>query len=860
MKKLLLAVLASAATLGLGSCGDGNSVKCGTGTTLVDGTCEPDGSTICEQGTKFNPETSTCELDPTACGPGTALLDGQCVNEDDAMAADLQEEDEPNDSSGAGEIDVPAVDQATTFHGCITPKNGEPDSDPWIITTTEPALIEVTADGVHGLAAGFAMLDGTGNPLLASWQRLGVNLVGDMSKRQIFLPAAGAYVLLMDDSRALLLGSAAGGPDTCYFGTLKHVALPAATALTLPTTSADDVGNAKVFSFSATSTGDILDLTQNTSSSSMVPSFVVMRNNQLAGVAVADTANSVPPFFTAGGLNATGDAIAIVVDNEYNYALTPQGYSLDGFRIASQALPTDGSSVTLTKHNGETPNAGYVDLNFSYFDVATAGQIVHFNLTSTDAVQMLLARRDIFTPTGSLDAVASINTTPGGTSSFSGQYVRFATPGRYYFITVDPAGTAGDTYELTSTLTNMTTTAITYGTPMTAQALTAQGATFYKLDTQNTYEWIELGVPAAANWGGQARVTLYDLAGSGWLTTTAGNYAPLQTGNQVTDGSGPLGRITLGDARDYLVRIEPTMTPGASPTFTLDVKERAHVNLGTISAPIDRTDNTPGGSMQRYLIKGTTGYVLDVNATAASDIRIDRRNADESIIATSDVGGDGVAESTKSMFFATPGYQAFTITNKGAAAEDIDLEITSPAPLPYTDICPTGTALPAPLDGTGDDDFSAAQSLPGGYSFYGASVSNFLVNANGFLVFGTSLPACAMNGCYQNAALSAASAPNDLAAGYWDDLQNVKICRKDGTDTVTLQYTGNLWGLTTTVEFQTVLHKDGAVDFIYGPNHQANGGSATVGVKNAAGTASQQLVLNVAGATPPSSSYSITTP
>jgi hypothetical protein len=702
MKRLLLLSLASGALLGLASCSDdtkcgtGTSnqdgvcvpdATCGAGTVEMDGQCVPDGSMICTQGTKFNPDTSTCEVDPAACGPGTALLDGVCVNEDDARAADIQEAAEPNDQNGAGMMAVPALDASTTFHGCITPSStGEADFDPWVVTTTSPALIEITADGVHGLAAGFAVVDASNNTKLASWQRLGINLTGDTSRRQVFLPAAGAYLLIMDDSRSLFLGSPAGGTNTCYFGTLKRVAIPAATALTVPQTTGMDSGDARFLSFNATATADILDVTQTSSSESMSPSFVVMRNNVLSGVATGDTANGVPPFWTAGGLDTTGDQVTIVVDSEYNFALTPQAYTLDSFHVAAQALPTTGTSVTATKKNGANPTAPWFDINYFYLDVATAGQIVHFNLTSTVAAQMRIVRRDVFTPAGAFDAVATINTM-AGTTAFSGQYVRFPTAGRYYFMAIDPAGTAAATYQITATLTNMSTAAITYGTPMTAQALTAQGASFYTLDTQAAYEWIELGVPTAANWGaGGARITLYDLAGAGWLNN---NYAALQAVNQPVDGSAPIGRVTLDDARDYLVRVEPTAAPLAGATFTLDVKERAHVNLGTIATatPINRTgmDNTPAGGTLRYLIKSTANNRLQFQVTpvsAAVDIRIDRRNAAETSVAGADTGAAGAAETLNATFTANPPWLAITITNKSpAVATDNNLVITALPPL-----------------------------------------------------------------------------------------------------------------------------------------------------------------------------------
>ena len=66
---------------------------------------------------------------------------------------------------------------------------------------------------------------------LASWHRFGLNLTGDTSRRQLFLPAAGTYVHRVADTRSLFLdGGAArrrrGGrrPDGDYFVSIDRAA------------------------------------------------------------------------------------------------------------------------------------------------------------------------------------------------------------------------------------------------------------------------------------------------------------------------------------------------------------------------------------------------------------------------------------------------------------------------------------------------------------------------------------------------------------------------------------------------------------------------------------------------------------
>ena len=65
-----------------------------------------------------------------------------------------------------------------------------------------------------------------------------------------------------------------------------------------------------------------------------------------------------------------------------------------------------------------------------------------------------------------------------------------------------------------------------------------------------------------------------------------------------------------------------------------------------------------------------------------------------------------------------------------------------------------------------DDATSPPIPLPISFSFFGVARTSFQVNTNGFLAFDQSLP----DGFFANAQLPSAAAPNDLLAGWWDDL------------------------------------------------------------------------------------------
>ncbi len=873
------------------SCGPGTTamggecvadVDCGAGTTEVNGECLPDGSVICEQGTVFDTASGTCVLDPSACAAGTVLVGDECVTEDATLPdlADHTEGAEPNgpgDANLAGQFAAPAIGSNVTFYGCVDPVEDPVggDFDTWVVTTTGPAVLDVTIDGIGGLVAGFAMVDGTNNPILDNWQRLGLNLTGDTASRQVYVPTAGAWALFVTDGRTLFFGEPAGSDTSCYFGTVSAVALPAPVTLTVPQTAATDNGDVKIYRHTAAAVAEILDVTVNSGGGALAPAALITRGGTLIS-SLADDGSGNPLFATLGGLNTTGDDVQIIWDAEYNYALAAQPFTLDSFAIGAQALPTAGEDLVVTKRNGATAGAGYVDLNYLYFDVA-APSLLHWNLTSTVPVDMVLLRRDIFTPAGAFDTFASINAFGStGVATFQGQFTRFLTPGRYYFVTQDPAGTAGDTFTITNTLTPMTTTPVVYGTPLTGNALPTQSSGFHTLDL-TTPTWVQFG-GTGTDWGaGTVRIDAYDLAGEGWLA--AGNYAPVFGAFQPSTGATPFGRIMLGDTRDYLIRVSASAAVGTTPMYDLAIGDRAHVDLGTLAAgtPITRSnmDALPATTgVTRYLVRGAGGNEYAVVADPADalpggDVRIRRLGADEAVAQTVNTGGVNATETLGGAFAAAPGnWLAFTVENFGAAATDLDpLSLTASAPvpftitsgtLPYVDAC---SATGGVTVGTnGDDDVFAGQTLPFAFSLYGSAVTTFTLTANGVLSFAYGAPSS--TGAWNNTGIPSTAAPNALLVSFWDDLEHVTLCRVDTADTVTLQWNGDPWdsgGSTVNpVQTQIVLHSSGVVDFIWGPGHVNTGSGATVGAENLSGLFGQQISFNATGTTVAGTSRTLT--
>lgn len=884
----LAALLAATAGCGDNSvtCGDGTHAEdgvclpdkaCGTGTIEVNGSCVPDGSVVCTQGTVFDMASGTCVLDPDACADGTTLVDGACVPDDELLmgAADHVERAEPNDGQGgvAGAFDAPALDQSTTFYGCVTATedadgdgNLDADYDAWLVTASGPTVLEITTDGIGGLSAGFIVVsaDASHPAELDSWQRIGINLTGDTAKRQVYLPAAGRYALFVTDARSLFLGDAgAGTPSTCYFSTVKRVAMPAATALTVPSQAGMDDGNVKVFTYTAPAEGAVLDLSLNTDAPALSPAFISLRGSTIHRAAAGD-----PPFDTVGGL-ASGDVVSVIVDAVYNYGVAPQAYTIDSFAPSVQPLPTDGSTITVADTNGGSPS--YTDLGYQYFDVTSAG-IKRFTVTGSVPLDMVILRSDIFTAGGSFDTFAQIDGFTGtGTAAFTNQYIRFLTPGRYYFTTLNPAGdNAGGTYTITSTIADVTPTAITYGTDTGSQTVAASGG-FHTLDLTNP-EWVEYGVTGTTDWGtGNVAIETYDLAtASGWLRTGAAP-ATIPTGNTFpVSGSvqpavapfAPTGQILVGDTRDFLVRVRSTADLGAAPAYSLLVRDRAHVTLGPVmpGMPIVRTgmDNTAAGAFTRYLVLGATTDRLTAivsPANSAVDLRLARLNADESVATAINAGGAGASELLNTPLSA--GWVAFNAINAGTEGTALNLNVSAAAPLPFVDICPTGVALPAPFDGDADDDYSAVLDLPFSFPLFGVAQTQFIVAGNGFMAFGNTAPTCSL-GCFSNGTIPSTTQPNGMIAPYWDDLDTVAVCTKAETDKLTVQWTGNLFNTSTTVQFQAVLHASGQVDLIYGPNQRGNGSSATVGIEAVNGTEGVQFSRNLTGSVAASTSLTYT--
>ena len=869
------------------SCGD-NGVNCGEGTKAVDGSCVPDGTVVCTGATRFNAEKGTCEVDPTACADGTVLVDGKCVDPG-IVAADATEAAEPNDDVdpvAAGRVTVPAIGaKGFVIKGCITPHrdieadaNGavvgdgvlDSDLDPWIVTVAAPTLLDVKADGVRGLVAGFVMVTGDAELADAGFQRQGVSVVNDQANREIFLPKAGTYVLFMADSRTLLKTDVGpGDANTCYYATISQKALPAATAVTTAITAGNYDGTIDVYSYT-TMEGDIIEATARPESFKTFSGLVVMKNGAYASSSVeTDTAYA---GVRAGGLKATDD-VKVVYDPDVVYSGRAVDYNYLSTALRAKALPLAGGALTYPNGDGtlNTPTAvGFTssEPGFAYFDVASDGDIAFLDLTSDKAVNFSILDSNLAAvATGTVAGLSATRFNAVGTAKLAdADWFRFAKAGRYYVAFYAPRVTGN--YVVTTTVTKANPTLFAYGTDYNNTSLGAgvQNSAFGTLNVAaNTKNWAAI-TASSGTFAGNVRVRSYALTATGRFDR---DFAAASNLTLNKNGTDLRGNIIGGAALNVVVRVsDTTVNLVNTKQFNFKIADRVFTDLGTAVAgtPINLAAVTvAANSSNRYFLKAAKGSLVTVIATptnfnlAAVSLRANETaltTADASILLTT-------AETLR--ISSVDGWVAFEIRNPGVTAGTFALAINTVSPAAFSEICPaaggTGTVLTQIADGTqfgliGDEALTANQIAAFNFPLFGNNVTSFKVSSNGWLSFD---PALDNDARFDNQFLPADG--NGFVAPYWSDLQDVEICRLNGTNKVTIEWNGaelgSIFGPGATVRFSATLYSTGQVDFAYAGTHAGIGDFATVGLSNLTGTLGTQLSRNSAGSTAPNTAFAL---
>jgi hypothetical protein len=162
-----------------------------------------------------------------------------------------------------------------------------------------------------------------------------------------------------------------------------------------------------------------------------------------------------------------------------------------------------------------------------------------------------------------------------------------------------------------------------------------------------------------------------------------------------------------------------------------------------------------------------------------------------------------------------------------------NLDVAGPA-VDWVDISATGTALTL-----ADDSYSAALPLGFNFPYYGAVKTDVFVGSNGFLSFGAGSTALT------NQVLPSTSTPNDVIAGFWDDMNPslagsaVYYLSDVANSRFIVQYHVPAYGAIspyTFFDFQVILYTDGNIYVNLSNVDEADVSSATLGIENSAGT------------------------
>jgi hypothetical protein len=876
----------------LTACGD-NSRTCGPGTDDKDGDniCEPiegSGDLICGDGTVLDQLTNECVPSDTVCGNGTVLINGKCQDPNAGLTIDLEEGFEPNgfeqDATLAGTIALKADDQGFVLHGCIKPvDNNSPDLDVFEVTVTEATLLEITVDGVGGLAGGFLAIGDA--PAVATWFRLGISVISDTSKRQLFLPVAGTYQIVMADSRTLLPITqngegfpAAGNPDgtSCYFATVTKRSFPNPVTLDLVNGNTGTIADKLVFFTAGFPTGitsliaviDPEDLDDDgipDVDSRAASSLILVNNGQLRQIQDSgrgNPADSPISEMAFGGITGT-DAPLVILDYVWNIAPFPADFAIDiEAALTSQALSTTGGVVNATSNGQAFIDDGvahFEAVNLFHFDVTEANEIDGIDIAFSIPVQgSLLDQETGFASpfTGVITEDQFDNPTINTFTSYRG-LLRNTTPGRYYFFVIAPRNPAATAFTVTSTITQQIPNAVTLDTATATQSVNFfnSNALTYNAGTAEPWQLFN----ATSNSTGGITVQLFDPTATvpqtpgfafgrlDTLTTTFNNNAPGTEQPDSTplvaatfaEGGGPaVPRIlknpvslTPPAVTNFLVKVNP-VTPTGTPNFVLDFESRFYedFNGATLVAPASELDGgqiLQVGDEERYYFETAPGNLVTITATTKNStaldtaiVFLDTAEGERSVVDA--VAGTGAESIT---FAQNPsGFTAFKIRGSGGVTTgDFDVAVDVVAG-PYALATSNTTFSNACIGG-------AAIPLVGGGD---EGLSAPLTVPSGFDLFGTAVTSVVVssNGFLSvDPSLASATFDNlELPDGtgdvniapYWDDMEGVVVCAKTVNGRMTVQWTGD--NVDQVVQFQAILDAaDDSITFVYGPNHQASG-------------------------------------
>lgn len=801
----LIAVLAGCSTSDSGA-------TCGQGTTERSGECVPDGSVICASGTVFDDASGTCIVDADGCGPDETLVDGACIVIGPGTESDSPENvDAENDPSIAGAVlpslTVPEVGaDAATLSGCITPSaltaDGLPlpDADGWKFEAAGPMLLDISIAGAGGLSGAFSVSPTDADLADAAWRRVGLNLTSSNAARQVFVPKAGTYHLTAFDSRSFLSQVATGDENSCYLIQVSQLAVPEPTDLVEE--SQTGPLDSPVFLRVTASDGELFSPTLSLDSNAAQPALVALLDGVYHSSAVTVPGTGAASLAVGGA--AEGSLLVFVVDNEYNYSLSPVTYAFDSGAVETTPITGTENEVTFTQTAGAASVLA-IDAN--------ASDVVNFRFAAADGATLGVVIHDP-------DGYAISAPCDGSDACNSGDYwFRAGATGTYYVFVDYPSAADGTDYSLTVSTNAITPKALALDTVENI-SLAAASRAFFTLDTTQA-AWLAFNVANLVDLS-TVRLSFYAPEPAGVYDWDLGADYELKA----FDG-GTSGLVTNDGAvlPSYLVSLANDEPHTGTETFDFTASLRNFENLGSVS------ESTPSGPAEYSIGVGETRYFMvqaEVGATvtmtavpmAAEDVRIRTLLPDESSHLEANVDAAGVTETLS--FVMTAASVAFAIDEIDGMGGTVTLEVTAVEPaytvtetsVVFADACTDGaTPLASELNA-----MSTAIALDGFlFSFFGEQKTSMHISSNGWLTF---KPDYAGDSFYYGAS---AEEPNDVIAPLAGIYSEMSVCVLKEEAAVTVTWFGEQsefgTGTVTTAQFQAVIRDTGVIDFVVGPEH-----------------------------------------
>jgi hypothetical protein len=833
-KSIVLFLVAAAVLTGCGGDDKDDGATCGAGTIFSEelDACVPDGSNICSGNTKFDPEMKKCVVDPSLCAEGTVLVGDACVPFDDTLMGDVSEGTEPNDTLYDGTpatITLGDADESVTFKGCVTAVDfdedgvADADVDQFAIQVSEPTLIEVTVDGVGGLAGAF-MVEAADEKLVADgWSRFGFNVSADISRRQIFLPKAGGYFLGVSDYRSLTGGTATGTDKTCYFGSVKTLSLPAAGAFVLGTPTSARFGDPEFYAGEADE-GDVFDIlvaadAETAAGVQISPAFVALKDGQYYTSASADAGD--PAQGSLYGLH-DGQSVTVVVDYQYSLAIEE---SVDAVLLVAEfpveELGTD-DSLDLT-HDELNPF-------FGYFFEGAQGDVARLSFESPDEDVIAV----VLDPDGNQVATLCGEACDGGSAWF-----QLAQDGNYYFLfrAVTEDIEDGAEFSLDVTRASVTPTDVVLGAS-NAVGLTDEDRAFFVLDVSGT-DWLSFETTTLLN-AANVAVEFYPLGEIGAL----GTDLPLAFSYLASADVAP-GRVTKNENDVWLVAVRDGGAWDGDESFSFKVAERAFTDLGSLSqaSPLAAAAHaTPANDSKYFLASASPGskFAITVNPDATLDVGLLAYNADGTSLGDVDEGDDDANE-TLEVTVGSSGVVGIEVYGGGEAGNfTIAIGVTDPAydpavagNLAFTDICASGVKV---IDQS-DVDMSEPVMLDSfAFDFFREEMTAMRISTDGWITFDSSYSGPGYEDTPAAFPNTAADYHGVISAAFMY-ISAANVCVKKTATEVTVQWTGeapaSIFGPYYPAAMQVVLHVNGDIDMIYGAANEAT--PALIGMESLSG-------------------------